>query len=58
VCVEAGDRLPFRRVGAPERAELEALVHTLSERAGWHPERQGLLERDAENGYLALEGPF
>jgi hypothetical protein len=45
----------LRRVKAPERAELEALVESLSERVGRHLERQGLLERDAENGYLALE---
>jgi hypothetical protein len=55
VYVEAGERLRFRRVKAPERAELEALVQSLSERVGWHLERQGLLERDAETGYLALE---
>ena len=55
VYVEARDRLRFRRVKAPERAELEALVHTVSERVGRHLERQGLLVRDAENGYLALE---
>ena len=40
---------------APERAELEALVQSVSERVGRHLERQGLLVRDAENGYLALE---
>jgi hypothetical protein len=55
VYVEAGERRRFRRVKAPERAELEALVQSLSERVGWHLERQGLLERDAETGYLALE---
>jgi hypothetical protein len=55
VYVEAGRRLGFRRVGAPERAELEALAQSLRERVGRHLERQGLFERDAENGYLALE---
>ena len=55
VYVEERERLRFRRVKAPERAELEALVQSLSERVGRHLERQGLLERDAENGYLALE---
>jgi len=55
VYVEAGERLRFRRVKAPERAELEALVRSLSERVGRHLERRGLLERDAENGYLAPE---
>jgi hypothetical protein len=55
VYVEARERLRLRRVKAPEQAELEALVHTVSERVGRHLERRGLLERDAENGYLALE---
>jgi len=55
VYVEAGERLRLRRVKAPERSELEALVQSVSERVGRHLERQGLLERDAENGYLALE---
>jgi len=55
VYVEARERLRFRRVKAPERAELEALVQSVSERVGRHLERQGLLVRDAENGYLELE---
>jgi hypothetical protein len=55
VYVEAGERLRFRRAKAPERTELEVLVQSLSERVGRHLERRGLLERDAENGYLALE---
>jgi len=45
----------FLRVKAPERAEPEVLVHRVSERVGWHLERQGLLVRDAETSYLALE---
>jgi len=53
--VEEGERLRFRRVRAPERAELEALVQSVSERVGRHLERQGLLVRDAEASYLALE---
>ena len=55
VYVEERERLRFRRVKAPERAELEALVQSVSERVGRHLERQGLLVRDAENGYLELE---
>jgi hypothetical protein len=55
VYVEERERLRFRRVKAPEQSELEALVQSVSERVGRHLERQGLLERDAENGYLALE---
>jgi len=48
-------RLRFRRVKAPEKAELESLVHTVSERVGRYLERQGLLVRDLDNSYLALE---
>ena len=45
----------FQRVKAPDKAELESLVHTLSERVGRYLERQGLLVRDMDNSYLALE---
>ena len=41
--------LRFRRVKAPEKAEVESLVHTVSERAGCYLERQGLLVRDMDN---------
>ena len=40
---------------APERAELEALEQTLSERVWRHLERQGQLVRDADHGYIELE---
>ena len=62
----------FRWVKAPASAELTRLVQTLAQRIGRFPERQGLLERDAddcmdaggratqgavtENYYLAGEG--
>ena len=43
----------FRWVKAPTGQELTQLAHTLAHRVGRFLERQGLLERDAENGYLA-----
>jgi hypothetical protein len=39
-------------VKAPDKAELESLVHTLSERVGKYLERRGLLVRDMDNSYL------
>ena len=54
--------LRFRWVGAPTSTELAGLTQTLARRIGRFLERQGLLERDAENSYLvgdALEaGPM
>ena len=51
----AQDKPRFQRVKAPDRAELEQLVYTISERTGRYLERQGLLVRDLDNSYLALE---
>jgi hypothetical protein len=45
----------FRRVSAPVKAELEALVRQIGERVGRHLERKGLLERDLESSYLTLD---
>jgi len=45
----------FQRVKAPDRAELEQLAYAISERTGCYLERQGLLVRDLDNSYLALE---
>jgi hypothetical protein len=45
--------LRFRWVRAPTSAELAGLTQTLARRIGRYLERQGLLERDAENSYLA-----
>jgi hypothetical protein len=54
VYVERPDgSLRFRWVKAPTNAELTQLTHTLASRVGRFLERQGLLERDAENSYLA-----
>ncbi|MGA7799578.1 MAG: IS91 family transposase [Gammaproteobacteria bacterium] len=43
----------FRWVKAPTGQELTQLAHTITHRVGRFLERQGLLERDAENSYLA-----
>ena len=43
----------FRWVKAPTNTELTQLAHTIAHRVGRYLERQGLLERDAENSYLA-----
>ena len=51
----AQDKPRFQRVKAPDRAELEQLVYTISERTGRYLERLGLLVRDLDNSYLALE---
>ncbi|MCU7850225.1 MAG: IS91 family transposase [Candidatus Thiodiazotropha sp. (ex Lucinoma kastoroae)] len=45
----------FRWVKAPSSAELTQLAHTIAYRVGRFLERQGLLERDAENSYLASD---
>jgi len=60
VYVERADgALCFRWVKEPTSAKLARLTQTLALRIGRYLERQGLLERDAENSYLAgdeLEG--
>ena len=43
----------FRWVKAPTNTELTQLAHTIAHRVGRYLERQGLLERDAENSYLS-----
>jgi hypothetical protein len=48
-----GGSLRFRWVRAPASAESAGLTQTLARRIGRFLERQGLLERDAENSYLA-----
>lgn len=45
----------FRWVKAPPSAELTQLAHTIARRVGRYLERQSLLERDAENSYLASD---
>jgi hypothetical protein len=46
----------FRWVKAPTDDELTQLSHTIAHRIARHLERQGLLERDSENSYLASDG--
>ena len=54
VYVERSDgSLRLRWVKTPTSAELTELTQTLARRIGRYLERQGLLERDAENSYLA-----
>ena len=48
--------LRFRWIKAPSSAELNLLTQALARRIGRYLERQGLLERDAENSYLAGDG--
>ena len=45
----------FRWVKAPTDNELTQLIHTIAHCLARYLERQGLLERDAEHSYLALE---
>ena len=45
----------FRWVRSPTSQELTLLVETIARRVGRYLERQGLLERDAENSYLASD---
>lgn len=45
----------FQRVRAPDKTELEDLVHLISPRAGRCLERLGRLEQDAENSWLDLD---
>ena len=52
----AGSIARFCWVKAPTSAELMQLTHTIAHRLARYLERQGLLERDAEHSYLALEG--
>lgn len=54
VYVERSDgSLRFRWVKAPSSAELSRLTQTVALRVGRYLQRRGLLERDAENSYLA-----
>jgi hypothetical protein len=56
VYVNGGHHPPqFQRVKAPDKSELEDLVHLISQRAGRCLERLGLLEQDAESAWLELE---
>ena len=55
VYVERPDgSLRLRWVKAPTSAELAGLTQSLARRIGRFHEREGLLERDAKNSYLAF----
>jgi ribosomal protein S27E len=45
----------FRWVSSPTTQELTQLTQTIARRIGRYLERQGLLERDAENSYLTTD---
>ena len=47
-----GSAVCFQRIKSPTSEELARLTHTIGKRIGRFLERQGLLERDAENSYL------
>jgi len=49
-------KIVFRRTKAPEKDELCKLVNQISLRVAAYLEREGFLERDAENSYLQLDG--
>ncbi len=57
-----GSPARFRWAKAPTSDELTQLTHTIAQRVARFLERQGLLERDGENSYLASdpaqEGPM
>jgi hypothetical protein len=55
VYVRGNDRLEFRRVPPPTKAELDQLLKTLTSRIGRHLERRGWLTRDAESSHLNLD---
>jgi hypothetical protein len=57
VYVPAGDGPPvFRRVPAPTAVLLQGLVQLIAERVGRLLEKHGLIERDMENAWLAIDG--
>ena len=43
-------------IEAPIKSELGNLTHRISQRVAGFLEREGLLVRDMDNGYLALDG--
>jgi len=51
----SGSSTRFRWVKVPIKSKLNQLRHTIARRLARYLERQGLLERDAEHNYLALD---
>ena len=48
-------RQVFRRINAPTKADLEALLHKIITRLARFLVKQGILEQDIEHSYLSLE---
>jgi hypothetical protein len=46
----------FHPIKAPTKSELNSLTHRISQRVAGFLEREGLLVRDDDNNYLALDG--
>jgi hypothetical protein len=46
----------FYPIKAPTKSELNSLTHLISQRVAGFLEREGLLVRDDDNDYLALDG--
>jgi hypothetical protein len=46
----------FHPIKAPTKSELNSLTHRISQRVAGFLEREGLLVRDDDNDYLALDG--
>jgi hypothetical protein len=46
----------FHPIKAPTKSELNSLTHRISKRVAGFLEREGLLVRDDDNDYLALDG--
>ena len=55
VYVVDGGHPVFRHLRSPDTRALEGLIQTICHRVGAYLERRGLLVRDIENTYLALE---
>lgn len=55
VYIDGVNGILFRWVKAPTSAELTELAQRIARRVGSFLERQGLLERDTENGYLPAQ---
>ena len=54
-CEECGGIVKVIAVSSPTTQELTQLTQTIARRVGRYLERQGLLERDAENSYLTTD---
>jgi len=55
VYVRVKDQLEFRRVPPPTKAELDALLASITSRVGRHLQRRGWLTQDAESSHLTLD---